>query len=124
MAYKRLTAKEKKERAKTKKWLQEEGFIRPDKKPLNRKKFIEETEKVWDGREAAYDWGLWVMRAAVYMMNHQERAAPKASLEAVGAAKVLRLAVALRDFHGRKWELGEKITLGEEYEEARKIMEL
>lgn len=44
MATKRLTNREKKERAAAKKRLQDKGVLPPDKPKLNRKKFIEEAK--------------------------------------------------------------------------------
>lgn len=48
---KRLTQREKAERAKAKKWAQENGLLPPDKPRLNRKKFARET---WTEYEAFY----------------------------------------------------------------------
>ena len=42
---KRLTQREKAERAAAKKWAQENGFLPPDKPRLNRKKFARETDR-------------------------------------------------------------------------------
>ena len=41
----KMTEKEKKERAKIRKQLREDGLLPPKKKPMNRKKFIDEARK-------------------------------------------------------------------------------
>ena len=49
---KRLTNREKKDRAEFKKQMQEKGILPLDKPKLNRKKFIEEAREEWNGRDS------------------------------------------------------------------------
>lgn len=96
---KQMTKREKAENAKFKKELQEKGIIPPDKPKLNRKKFIEEAKTEWNGRESeCFTWELYLVEAVSYVMARKEGASMRASLEAVGAAKVLKIAVRLREF--------------------------
>lgn len=65
---KRMTQKEKDFNRKYKKELQEKGLIPPDKKRLNRKKFIEEAVSEWNDRDSDwYIWDFYLMRAVGYM---------------------------------------------------------
>lgn len=94
---KRMTNKEKQERAAMKKSLQNEGLIPPDKPRLNRKRFIEEAETEWIERDPACPiWDLYVMQAIFCMLVHEREG--RISLEAVGAAKVLKLAMMIQKF--------------------------
>lgn len=96
---KRLTNREKQERAKFKKQLQAEGALPPDKPKLNRKKFIEEAEEEWNGRDkGCYIWDLYLMHAISYMLGHFDKKDLRMSREAVGAAKILKIAMRLREF--------------------------
>lgn len=125
-AKKRMSSKEKLERARIKKELQRDGILPPDKKPLNRKKFVEEAEQEWEGRGAPgdYMWNLYLLRALSYMMAQREKNSLRISQEAVGAAKVLKTAVRLKAFcDSLKAEGKTQYTLGEEYEAVRDILE-
>lgn len=89
---KRLTQREKAERAAAKKWAQENGLLPPDKPRLNRKKFARETWVEW---RALRDRELF--RADV-MLNHAigTMVGPdmkEVSPEQVGILKLLKLAV-------------------------------
>ena len=53
---KKLTNREKKDRAEFKKQMQEKGILPPDKPKLNRKKFIEEAREEWNGRDSFLKW--------------------------------------------------------------------
>lgn len=95
---KRLTNKEKKLNAEIKKELQEKGVIPPDKPKLNRKKFIEETRTEWNSRDKeCFVWDVYLMEALSYMLGHMDKGM-RLSREAVGAAKVLKIAMRLREF--------------------------
>lgn len=75
-------------------------MLPPDKQKLNRKKFIEEAQAEWNNRdEEFFAWNVYLMQAISYMLGHLDKSG-MASLEAVGAAKVLKLAVRLREFSG------------------------
>lgn len=96
---KRLTNKEKKSNAAFKKQMQEKGILPPDKPKLNRKKFIEEARTEWNGRSNdCYIWEHYLVEAISYMLCQREGMSSRASLEAVGAAKVLKVALKLREF--------------------------
>ena len=97
----RMTEREKKERARLKKELQKKGFLPPDKKPLNREKFIKEAEFEWNSKpyDSTLVWSYWLLKAFEIMMGHTERKNMRVSAEAIGAAKVLKLAIRMRAFH-------------------------
>ena len=89
---KRLTQREKAERAAAKKWAQENGLLPPDKPRLNRKKFARET---------------W----AAYMKE--------VSPEEVGVLKLLKLAVEYGAFLKKLDAEGrDKYTVGELIDEV------
>lgn len=119
---KRMTNREKQERAAAKKCLQAEGLIPPDKPRLNRKRFIEEAEAEWNGRDLeCLIWDLYIMRALFYVMGHGR--ARGISPEAVGAAKVLKVAMRLRRFELELKENGrDKYSYMEQYEYIKDIL--
>lgn len=94
--YKRLTNKEKEQNKQFKKLLIEEGIITQPKQRLNRKKFIEETEELWKQKPHCYIWDMYIRQAIYHMILHKN-ADFKTSLEAIGAAKVLRIALKLQE---------------------------
>ena len=117
---KRMTQKEIRQRAAVKKQLQQEGILPPDKPRLNRKRFIEDT------MNQLLDWECpaplpylgWALRE---MMNHRDRA-DGYSKEAVGAAKVVRLAMERAKLEAEKQEAGEQtFTVGELLERVKDI---
>lgn len=123
---KRLTSREKRSNARMKKELQAEGILPPDKPKLNRKKFIEETMDEWNNRDKdIYIWELYLIEAFSVMLGHVEKKNYKrASLEAVGAAKVLRIALRLRKFSKKlQGEGRDKYTAGEKYEFVKDIID-
>lgn len=98
MVAKRLTNREKQERAAAKKRLQDKGVLPPDKPKLNRKKFIEEAKAEWSDREqGCVVWDIYLMEAISFMLGHFDQKDLRLSREAVGAAKVLKLAIRLRE---------------------------
>ena len=112
---KKMTAREKKINAETKKQLQKEGILPPDKPRLNRKKFVEEARKEWAGRDRdCYIWDIYLMEAMSILLSKKEGRG-RVSLEAVGVAKALKLAIRMNEFDGmvarrekREYEIGEK----------------
>lgn len=89
---KRLTQREKAERAALKRKFQAEGLIPPDKPRLNRKKFARET---WTEYEAFYKASpiraeLALIRAIGFMVGPDMK---EVSQEEVGVLKLLKLAV-------------------------------
>ena len=117
-----MTRREISERAAAKKWAQENGLVPPDKPKLNRKRFIEEAFGEWDGRPAGYFWENYLGHAAAFMSTKQDRNG-RPSLEAVGAAKVLRCAVRLQQLVAEAEEAGEKVTYGMEWEALKEILD-
>lgn len=124
-AKKRMSNREKQERARIKKELQKDGILPPDKKPLNRRKFVEEAVEEWNARQGKeYIWPLYLNRALSYVLAQQEGRSGRVSLEAVGAAKILKTAIRLREFSVRLKEEGrEQYKLSEEYEAVKDILE-
>ncbi len=122
---KRLTRKEIEQNARVKKELQEKGIIPLDKPKLNRKKFIEEAQQEWDGREKdCFLWVLYLTRASAYVMAQTERDTRRVSLEAVGAAKMLKAALRLREFQKMVNDRGDKTyKMSEEYSYIKDILD-
>lgn len=122
---KRLTSREKRSNARIKKELQAEGVLPPDKPKLNRKKFIEEAMNEWNSRDKdVFVWELYLAEAFSLMLGHVEKRSLRTSLEAVGAAKVLKLALRLRKFSKKlQGEGRDKYTAGEKYEFVKDIID-
>ena len=122
---KRLTKKEKQARADFKKRMQEQGVLPQDKPKLNRKKFIEEARTEWNGRNSdCYIWEYYLMEAISYMLCQREGMSSRASLEAVGAAKVLKLAMRLREFSEELKAKGEhEYKLADQYNYIKDILD-
>lgn len=121
----RMSSAEKKERAEIKRGLQEAGIIPPDKPKLNRKRFIEGAKGEWNSREnACFTWELYLVEALSYLMTQTESRSQRASLEAVGAAKALKLAIRLREFYEMLRKKGEKnYKLIDQYEYIKDILD-
>lgn len=122
--HKRMTIKEKRERAEVKKQLQKEGFFPPNKTRLNRKKYIEDAREAWNNRRSdCYVWDLYLLEAIGIMLGKTEGNSCRASLEAVGVAKTLLLALRIKQFHEERKERGEQeYTVGEWYEYIKDIL--
>lgn len=122
---KRLTNREKKDRAEFKKQMQEKGILPLDKPKLNRKKFIEEAREEWNGRDSeCYIWEHYLMEAMSYMLTQREGMSSRASLEAVGAAKVLKAAIRLREFSEMVRAKGEnEYKLTDQYNYIKDILD-
>ena len=110
---KRLTQREKAERAATKKRLQEDGVLPPDKPRLNRKKFARETLEEWEELfERDPVRAEWLISRAVGLMTETEL--PRVTPEQVGVYKVLKLAVEYDKFLRKLEAEGRsKYTFGE-----------
>ncbi|MCM1193928.1 MAG: hypothetical protein NC123_18895 [Butyrivibrio sp.] len=119
-----LTNKEKTMNAKIKKKMQEKGIIPPDKPRLNRKRYIEEAMREWNGRDKdCCLWSYYLCDAISIMMGHIESNL-RASKEAVGAAKCLKLAVRLKEFSDKlKAEGRKQYTVGEQLEFIQDILD-
>lgn len=126
MAAGKMTAREKKLRAQAKKRLQEEGILPPDKPRLNRKKFITEARAEWNSRirGGCAIWDCDLTEAIVLMLAHREKSSGRASLEAVGVAKVLKLAVRMSEFKEKMRAEGRSgYKASEEYDYIKDILE-
>lgn len=121
---KRLTAREKQERAAFKKRLQDKGVLPPDKPKLNRKKFIEEATAEWDNRDKeCLTWDYYLIRALSFMLWHTEKDM-RLSREAVGAAKALKVALRLREFSEELQAKGNnEYRLDEQYNYIKDILD-
>lgn len=117
---KRMTAKEIREKAEIKKRLQEEGILQTDKPRLDRKRFVEEAERQF------LEWNSWSMCSyltwgLLEMLEKKDRSG-RYSLEAVGAAKAIRLAIERAAFEKEKREAGKSAyTASELYERVKDI---
>ena len=94
---KRLTQREKAERATIKKQLQKDGLLPPDKPRLNRKKFARETWAKYEAFFQADTIGaeLMLIKAIGYMVGPDMK---EVSSEEVGVLTLLTLAVELDKF--------------------------
>lgn len=118
---KHMSNREKQERAAIKKRLQEEGILPPDKPRLNRKRFIEEAIGEWEGRDGGLVWNAYLAQAVFYMLGHSSKG--KITPEAIGAAKILKLAMRFRKFELELKEQGRsEYTVGEQYEYIKDII--
>lgn len=106
--YRRLTNKEKQFNKEFRQQMINEGIRQPPKAKLNRKKYIEETEALWENRDRDTAHYMYFVLAVSYMLGHRDRNW-KVSPEAIGAAKVLRLILRLEEFD-RKLELEGRTT--------------
>lgn len=108
-----------------KKQMQEKGILPLDKPKLNRKKFIEEAREEWNGRDSeCYIWEHYLMEAMSYMLTQREGMSSRASLEAVGAAKVLKVAIRLREFSEMVRAKGEnEYKLTDQYNYIKDILD-
>lgn len=95
-----MTNSERKLRQRTKKQLIEAGVLPPPKKRLNRKKYIEQAWAEYAAQPAdlTADAYACLLKAISAVTNHRDRNTLNPSLEAIGAAKVLKLAAAIRKF--------------------------
>ena len=121
---KRLTQKEKQQNARIKKKHQEDGIIPQDKPRLNRKKFVDEAMKEWNNRTQCYIWEYYLIKAFGFILAKTEGRSFRVCQEAVGAAKVLKLAVRLYQFSVKLEEEGRKeYTVGEQLEYIKDILD-
>ena len=102
MAQKRekMTNKEKAYNARLKKEMQKKGILPPDKPKLNRKKYVEEAMQEWNQKEEEVFWEYYLYKAISIMLGQKDKNL-RVSQEAVGVAKVLKLALRLKEFSDR-----------------------
>ena len=115
---KRMTQREKDLRARTKKELQEQGILPPDKPRLNRKKFARETWSEFQtllGRDPIH--AEWVLLHAIGFLMGPEL--PEVTAERVGICKLLKVAVEYDRFLARLEAEGRKdYSIGELVDEV------
>ncbi|MGI6053945.1 MAG: hypothetical protein ACOYA8_03680 [Clostridium sp.] len=120
---KKLTNKEKAFRASIKKEMQKEGLLPPDKPKLNGKKYVEEAIEEWNRKEKKVFWMYYLYKAINIMLGKVDKNG-RVSKEAVGAAKVLKLALRLKEFSDRLKEEGRsEYTIKEEIEFIQDILD-
>lgn len=113
---------EKEEMKQIRKELREKGVIPPVKKRLNRKDYIENTRNKWNEPEEGNSW-IYLTRAVSWVMgrvDHKGNVHP----EAIGAAKVLQVAMKMQEFTAKLKEEGrDRYTTGELYEYLKETLE-
>ena len=123
MAGKKLSACEKKLRTQLKKKLQAEGKLPPDKPRLNRKKFVEEAWEEWSHRDMRPMEETVYLGMAFAYMTARVGTGDRATQEAVGVAKALKAALALRGLHKKKQADGEPVTYGNQFDVLQGILD-
>lgn len=109
--YKRLTQREKNERAAVRKQLREEGILPPPKPRLDRKKFAAEVVAEYK----ACNWvelSLYLHQAIACMVDE---GMTKVTSEEVGVLKTLKIALETKRFHERLKEEGRTTYKMKEY---------
>lgn len=120
---KKLTNKEKAFNHRIKKEMQKEGLLPPDKPKLNGKKYVEEAIEEWNQKEEEVFWEYYLYKAISIMLGKVDKNG-RVSKEAVGAAKVLKLALRLKEFSDRLKEEGRsEYTIKEEIEFIQDILD-
>lgn len=110
---KRMTVREKKERAQVRKQLQKEGILPPDKKRLNRSRFASEVRADWEAEQPPD----WYLRMACILLG-PSTGFPVSS-EQVGVLKVMKAAVEIHRFEKKRKEHGETTyPVGDLYEQV------
>lgn len=92
---KKMTVREKADRAAIKKDLQERGILPPDKPKLNRKKFAKEVLSEWKAAEEKGNLSLYLYKAVFNMVGENMR---EVTPEQIGVLKALKIALETRKF--------------------------
>ena len=118
-----MTQAEKKFNAKMKKEMQEKGIIPMDKPKLNRKKYIEAAREEWNKKDSdCLIWDIYLYKAIGITLGLTDRNM-RASPEAVGVAKTLKLAIRLKEFHDKvKAEGRDEYNMKEYFEFIQDIL--
>lgn len=106
---KKLTVREKKYRAELRKDMREKGLLPPVKQKLNRRKFVKEVRADYAEKFNKFEDIIYLYEAINWMLpsGENEYKIP-ISLEEVGIAKVLKMAVEIKKFSETKLAKGEK----------------
>lgn len=109
MKSKRLTVREKKDRAEVQKKLRADGLLPPVKKKLNRRKFVKEVRSEYNKKINKFDDILYLHEAIAWMLpSGDAKFKFPISSEEIGIAKVLKAAVEIKKFNEEKISQGEK----------------
>lgn len=121
---KRMTQKEKRERARMKRELQAAGILPPDKPRLNRKRFKEKVQAEWDSEmnPAFLSDAVLLSRAITWMLAgaHSQPVTP----EQVGLLKAMKIAVELKRMYEKAREEELPYTIKDEYDHIKPIIDL
>lgn len=110
-----MTQRQKKEKAALKKELQAKGIIPPDKPRLNRRKFVSEAIEEFEAMDV-YTADFYLRKAIWCMIAPDMR---EVTPEAVGVAKLLKIATASARFMEKLKEEGrQQYAIGEYIEEV------
>lgn len=104
--------------------MQEKGILPPDKPRLNRKKFVEEAKQEWNQRDTnCMIWNSYIINAISLILGKKDTKF-NVHPEAVGAAKILKLAIRLKKFDDKRREEN-RVTykLSEQYEFIKDILD-
>ena len=119
---KKMTQRQKDERAAIKKRLQAEGLIPPDKKPLNRRKFAQEVREEFESYDGFQRYRI--VEALGWMIPGELQKNP-VTPEQVGVLKLMKIAVELDKFHKKMEAEGrDKYSLEDEWAIVKPILEL
>lgn len=120
---KKLTNEEKAFNSRIKKEMQKEGLLPLDKPKLNGKKYVEEAIQEWNQKEEEVFWEYYLYKAISIMLGKVDKKF-RVSKEAVGVAKVLKLALRLKEFSDRLEEEGRsEYKIKEEMEFIQDILD-
>lgn len=121
--YKKLTNKEKKLNKEIRDEMREKGFLPPVKARLNRKKFLAETKKEYDENIVTLSDLHYLLEAVSWMTPSESKR--QITEEEIGIIKVMKIAVAIKEFNKQKKEAGDgTYTLGELFEVIQPIKEM
>jgi hypothetical protein len=115
---KKMTQREKAERAAAKKRLQADGILPPDKSRLNYKKFCAEARALWHDKQACPDMA-YIMSALTIVLGDI-----RPNAQTVGAAKVVLIAREYQRFEAEKRDAGEShYKISELFDRIKPILE-
>lgn len=115
---KKMTQREKAERAAAKKRLQADGILPPDKPRLKYKKFCAEARALWHDTEACPDL-IYVSMALTIVLGDI-----RPNAQTVGAAKVVLIAREYQRFEAEKRDAGEShYKISELFDRIKPILE-
>lgn len=121
---KRLTNKEKALKAKTKKELQKQGLLPPDKPRLNRRKFAKEAVEQFDKEiNLMNPMDVFWFRNALTLVTAGTDMFP-ITPEQVGVFKLMKIAAEIKNFHEETKKSGQEVTVKDMCKISDSIMKL